>query len=67
MTSNFGKRGQNRPQNLVHEKRTSTNGRTSQLLDQLGPEGRVGEKQDFTLIFQAVQKFSNSLGIIQTF
>ena len=45
-TSNFGKLGQNRPQNLVHEKgptHTHTDTQTSRLLDHIGPVGRFDE------------------------
>ena len=43
LTSDFKKGGQNRPQNLVHEKGTDNNTRTLQLLDQIGPVGRFDE------------------------
>ena len=50
-TSNFGKWGQNRPQNLVHEKGTThkhtnrqTDRQTSRLLDLIVPVGRFDEQ-----------------------
>ena len=45
-TSDFGKRGQNRPQNLLHEKGTryNNNRRTLRLLDRIGPVGQLDEK-----------------------
>ena len=45
-TSNFGKRGQNRPQNLVNEKGTDTQKHTRilRLLDQIGPLGQFDDK-----------------------
>ena len=48
--------GQNKPQNLPHEKGQNTDGRTLRLLDQIGPVGRFDEnnnEQKYTAAFIA--------------
>ena len=71
-TSDSGKWGQNRPQNLVHEKGTNkeTNNRpTSRLLDWIGPVGRFDENcYNGTIVVTVVTAgFNDVKGVVTYF